>query len=98
MGPIEKAVRKEIPEGSTLAEIAYKLAFTLDEGDGTTAMARELRAILAELKQQKPWANDASAFRKQQKRNAKWALMEEGEWEWSDEADDWVRIDKEEVA
>jgi hypothetical protein len=51
MGPIEAAVRKEVPEGSALAEIAYKLALTLDAGDGSTAMARELRAILAELRQ-----------------------------------------------
>ncbi len=50
MGPIETAVRKEVPEGSALAEIAYKLAFTLDEGEGSTAMARELRAILADLR------------------------------------------------
>ena len=50
MGPIETAVRKEVPKGSALSEIAYKLAFTLDEGDGSTAMVRELREILKELR------------------------------------------------
>jgi hypothetical protein len=50
MGPIEEAVRKEIPEGSAVSEIAYKLAFSLDEGQGSVAMARELRTILAEHK------------------------------------------------
>jgi hypothetical protein len=94
MGPIEEAVRKEVPEGSALAEIAYKLALTLDAGDGSTAMARELRAVLGELRQQRPWANDASSFKKERKRQAKWAMMQEGEWEWSDEADDWIRIDE----
>jgi hypothetical protein len=92
MGPIETAVRKEVPEGSALAEIAYKLAFTIDEGDGSTAMVRELREILAELRQQKPWASDAKFYRKERKRQAKWAMMQEGKWEWSDEEDDWIRV------
>jgi hypothetical protein len=55
MGPIETAVRKEVPEGSALAEIAYKLAFTLDEGDGSVAMVRELRSILDAVRERRPF-------------------------------------------
>lgn len=102
MGPIETAVKAEIGENSSaLAEIAYKLAFTLDEGEGSTSMVRELRSILAELRQQKPWSNDAAAFRgnkaarMERKRQAKWVMMREGKWEWDDDADDWVRVDQE---
>jgi hypothetical protein len=93
MGPIEQAARKEIPEGSAIAEIAYKLAFSLDEGDGSVAMAKELRSILAEERQRKP--SDNKAYRMQKLQEAKWAMMQEGEWEWSDEAGDYVRVDDE---
>jgi hypothetical protein len=50
MGPIETAVRKEVPDTGALAEIAYKLAFSLDNGDGSVAMVKELRTLLAELR------------------------------------------------
>jgi hypothetical protein len=52
MGPIEAKVREEITESSALAEIAFALAEQLDMKDGGAAAARELRAILRELKTQ----------------------------------------------
>jgi hypothetical protein len=61
MGRIEKAVRAEIEEGSALAEIAFALARDLDLGSGSASAARELRAILHELKteqQRKAVADD----------------------------------------
>jgi hypothetical protein len=96
MGPIETKVRAEVKAGSALAEIAYKLAFTIDEGEGSVAMVRELREILKELGTKKPWANDALSYRQERARQAKWAAMQEGEWEWSDEENDWVRVDEDE--
>lgn len=94
---IEEAVKKEIPnEGSALAQLALLLARNLDLGEGGAAAVRELRAVLKELSQQKPWANDGREYkreaRKERKRQAKWAQMTEGEWEWSDDEDDWVRV------
>jgi hypothetical protein len=50
MGPIETAVRKEIPDSTALAEVAYTLAEALDEKSGGASAARELRALLAELR------------------------------------------------
>lgn len=58
MGPVEKKVREDVaalvtahPMGEALAEMAYSLARTLDEGAGlaTAAVNRELRANLIEL-------------------------------------------------
>lgn len=57
-GPVERKVRADIaalitshPMGEALAEMAFKLAQTLDEGAGlaTAAVNRELRANLVEL-------------------------------------------------
>lgn len=58
MGPVETKVRQDVaalvtvhPMGEALAEMAYSLARTLDEGAGlaTAAVNRELRANLIEL-------------------------------------------------
>jgi hypothetical protein len=58
MGPVEEHVRADIatlitahPMGESLAEMAYALARTLDEGAGlaVAAVNRELRANLVEL-------------------------------------------------
>jgi hypothetical protein len=59
-GPVERATRRDVKtlgglagvQGS-LAEAAYRLARTLDEGAGlaTAAVARELRATLLALKE-----------------------------------------------
>jgi hypothetical protein len=57
-GAIERTVRRDIddlnsghPLADALAEMAYKLARTLDEGAGlaTAAVNRELRATIVEL-------------------------------------------------
>ena len=58
VGPVESRVRSDVaalvtahPMGEALAEMAYALARTLDEGAGlaTAAVNRELRANLLEL-------------------------------------------------
>ena len=58
MGPVETKVRQDVaalvtvhPMGEALAEMAYSLARTLDDGAGlaTAAVNRELRANLIEL-------------------------------------------------
>jgi hypothetical protein len=56
MGPIEERVREEVKQDSALAEIAYKLAFTIDEGDGSVAMVKELRNSLRDLNVEKRWS------------------------------------------
>ena len=57
-GAVEKQVRKDVgdlitehPMGEALAEVAFTLAKTLDEGAGlaVAAVSRELRANLVEL-------------------------------------------------
>ena len=57
-GPVERMVRKDVaalmtahPMGEALAEMAYTLARSLDDGAGlaTAAVSRELRANLVEL-------------------------------------------------
>ena len=58
MGPVETKVRQDVaailtehPMGESLAEMAFTLARTLDDGAGlaVAAVNRELRANLAEL-------------------------------------------------
>ena len=58
MGPVETKVRADVgalltahPMGASLAEMAYTLARTLDDGAGlaVAAVNRELRANLVEL-------------------------------------------------
>ena len=58
MGPVESKVREDVgaltsthPMGEALAEMAYALARTLDDGAGlaVAAVNRELRANLLEL-------------------------------------------------
>lgn len=58
MGPVESRTRQDVaalvtahPMGEALAEIAFTLARTLDEGAGlaTAAVSRELRATLVEM-------------------------------------------------
>jgi hypothetical protein len=89
---IEEAVKREInDEGSALAQLALLLARNLDLGEGGAAAVRELRAILKELREKRPVVDHLEA-RKERKRQAKWAQMLEGSWEWSDEEDDWVRV------
>jgi hypothetical protein len=57
-GPVERKVRADVaalvtthPAGEALAEVAFTLARTLDEGAGlaVAAVSRELRANLLEL-------------------------------------------------
>jgi hypothetical protein len=73
MGPIESAVRNEIDEGSALAEIAFALAFQLDNGEGGASSARELRFILSHLKTEqsrKAVADDPVSILRGRKRQA----------------------------
>jgi hypothetical protein len=56
-GPIEAEIRKAHPEGGPLVEIAAKLAQTIDIGDGSVSMVRELRSILDELGTEKRWGD-----------------------------------------
>jgi hypothetical protein len=94
IGPLERSIRDEHPDGGPLVELAARLALILDAGDGSAALAKELRAILTELRQRKP-SRDPKAVRMERKRQSKWVMMTEGKWEWDDDADDWVRVDQE---
>jgi hypothetical protein len=54
MSTIEQAIRERYPEGGPEVELAAKLAFIMDAGDGSAAIAKELRLVLAELRQRLP--------------------------------------------
>jgi hypothetical protein len=60
MGAIEETIRKQYPESSPLTELAYRLAQTLDLGDGSVAMVKELRSILRELSHEDQWSPSVS--------------------------------------
>ena len=81
-----------------MIELAARIARDIDNNAGSANLAKELRELLAELKKQKPWANNALAHRQERARQRKWAQMEEGEWEWSEALNDWIRVDEEEEA
>jgi hypothetical protein len=49
IGPLERSIRDEHPDGGPLVELAARLALIMDTGDGSAAVAKELRAVLAEL-------------------------------------------------
>jgi hypothetical protein len=48
-GPLERSIREAHPEGGPMVELAAKLALIMDAGDGSAAVAKELRAVLTEL-------------------------------------------------
>jgi hypothetical protein len=91
-GPLERSIREKYQEGDPLTELAAKLAFILDVGDGSAAVAKELRAILATLK---PRASELAreVARMERAQAGKWAMMREGTWKW--DGRNWVRVDDE---
>jgi hypothetical protein len=93
-GPLERSIREKYQEGDPLTELAAKLAFILDVGEGSAAVAKELRTLLATLK---PRASEAARHvaRMERAHQGKWAMMREGTWKWAD--GDWVRVDDDEA-
>jgi hypothetical protein len=53
---IEKAIRAKYPDDDNpMVELAAKLGFIMDSGDGSAAIARELTAVLKELRTGGKW-------------------------------------------
>jgi hypothetical protein len=94
LGAIEDALKTEIDETTVLQKLAFKLAREIDLDSGGIAAFRELRTLLTVIKQDRSYRSPAEREerRRERKREAKWAQMPEGEWEWSEAADDWVQL------